>query len=227
MSQSFFIAGTDTDAGKTAVTCGLLRYFDQQGLKTAAIKPVAAGLANNVSERVSPDSVQLHAAVNTPLSYQQINPILFDIPASPNFSAAAEQQSISVKQITTAVEPLLKNTADITLVEGCGGWLCPLNDAETMEDLVMALQLPVILVVGVRLGCLNHTLLTVKAIEQSGLPFSGWIANCIDPQMLMLQENIDYLTRAIDAPLLAQVGFGECDVVKVAGLGIERAELAV
>lgn len=210
MTKRIFIAGTDTDSGKTYVTTQLLYFFAQQQQQTIALKPVASGW-QDAKTPMNDDALQLQQAASVSLSYQEVNPVLLPEPIAPHIAAAHQQQRLAVANITAQCEATLaKTAADYALIEGCGGWLCPLNEHETMADLALALKTEIILVVGMKLGCLNHTLLTVQAMLQSKAKLIGWIANRVAPNMLALEENITSLQQRIRAPLLARVDYGGC-----------------
>ena len=214
MGQGYFVTGTDTGAGKTTISCALLRAFAAQGKKVVGMKPVVAGSENGRWHDVE----QLIAASNINAAREHINPYAFDPPVSPHIAAQQAGIGIDLSVIQRAYQAL-SNQADVVIVEGAGGFLVPLNAQQTGADLARALNLPVILVVGMRLGCLNHALLTAQAILAAGLPLAGWVANGIDPQMMALEENIATLERRLDGPLLGVMPFDlEMDVHKSAGL---------
>lgn len=197
MGQGYFVTGTDTGVGKTTVSCALLRTFAAQSKKAVGMKPVVAGSENDQWYDVE----QLIAASNIHAEREYVNPYAFHPPISPHIAAQKTGVDIDFAVIQRAYQAL-SSQADIAIVEGAGGFLVPLNARQTGADLARALNLPVILVVGMRLGCLNHALLTAQAIHASGLPLVGWVANCIDPQMQVLQENIATLEQRLDSPLL-------------------------
>ncbi|MBS0496731.1 MAG: dethiobiotin synthase [Proteobacteria bacterium] len=197
MAQGYFVTGTDTGAGKTTVSCALLRAFAAQGKKVVGMKPVVAGSENGRWHDVE----QLIAASNISAARQHVNPYAFDPPVSPHIAAQQAGVDIDLAVIQHAYQAL-SSQADIVIVEGAGGFLVPLNAQQTGADLARALNLPVILVVGMRLGCLNHALLTAQAIRAAGLPLAGWVANGIDPQMRVLEENIAMLKQRLEGPLL-------------------------
>lgn len=202
--KQFFIAGTDTNVGKTLVAAGLLLAAKKHGLRTAAIKPVAAGCEKTEAGLRNDDALLLQSVITESLVYEQINPIALQAAIAPHIAAQQEKRVLSADRIAGFCRGSLRQ-ADFTLVEGAGGWRVPLNPRETMADLARILQLPVILVVGVRLGCINHALLTVEAIRSDGLPLAGWVANCVDADMPVRQENIDSLRERIPAPCLGVV----------------------
>lgn len=210
MTKGFFVTGTDTSIGKTTVSCALLRAFAAQGKEVVGMKPIAAGCENGQWMDVE----QLLAASNVNVTSQQINPYAFDPPISPHIAAQQAGAEIDLSVIHQAYLELSKQ-AEIIIVEGAGGFLVPINQHQTGADLAKILDLPVILVVGMRLGCLNHALLTAQAIRAAGLTLAGWVANCIDPQMLALAQNIATLEQWMDCQLLGVVPFeNDMDVQK-------------
>ncbi|QOJ24201.1 MAG: dethiobiotin synthase [Gammaproteobacteria bacterium] len=202
MGQGYFVTGTDTGIGKTIVSCALLRAFAAQGEKVIGMKPVVAGSENDHWYDVE----QLIAASNISAAREHINPYAFDPPVSPHIAAQQAGVDIDLAVIQRAYQAL-SSQADIVVVEGAGGFLVPLNARQTGADLARALNLPVILVAGMRLGCLNHALLTAQAICAAGLSLAGWVANGIDPQMMMLEENIATLEQRLNCPLLGILPF--------------------
>lgn len=200
MKKAFFITGTDTDIGKTYTTTMLLNYFNEQGLKTAGLKPIASGAEQTSEGLRNDDALQIQAAMSMPLPYEQINPFAFEDYVTPHLAAAP--QKLDVETTLQACQPVLDSDYDVLLIEGAGGWTVPLNYQESFADLATAFGFPIILVVGLRLGCLNHTLLTVDNIRKRQLPFAGWVVNHIDPKMEKQTENIETLERMIGcAPL--------------------------
>lgn len=214
MGQGYFVTGTDTGVGKTTVSCALLRAFAAQGKKAVGMKPVVAGSENGKWLDVE----QLIAASNFSAARTHVNPYAFDPPVSPHIAAQQAGVEIDLAVIQDAYQTL-SDQADIVIVEGAGGFLVPLNAKQTGADLAHALNLPVILVVGMRLGCLNHALLTAQAIRVAGLSLAGWVANGIDPQMLVLEENIAMLEWRLDGPLLGVCPYAhEADSQRQSGL---------
>lgn len=198
MSQAYFITGTDTEIGKTHATCALLAAADLQGLRAVALKPVAAGTdATGRNE----DVVRLMAASNVALPERTINPWLLKEPLSPHIAARQAGVEITAATIIETFH-LADERTDLLLVEGVGGLYAPLSDTLTQPELIRQLDIPVILVVGLRLGCLNHALLTADAIEKEGLQFAGWIGNQIDPALQASAENIQTLNERLNAPCL-------------------------
>ncbi len=208
MKQAFFITGTDTSVGKTYVACQLLRQYAAQGLKVVGMKPVASGREFVHGAWVQDDVQKLIAASNVVAPLELINPYCFDEAIAPHIAAEKAGVEIKIEVILSAYQAL-SQLADVVIVEGAGGFVVPLNDKETFADLVAALHIPVVLVVGIKLGCINHALLTAEAITARGLHFYGWVANCRDPQMQVENENIATLIKRLQtAPMLA-LGLGQ------------------
>lgn len=203
MQQAFFLTGTDTEIGKTFITCALLYRAQQQGLSAAGVKPIAAGTdARGRNEDVE----NIRAASNVQLRDEVINPYCFKSPVAPHIAAAEEGVSIDFSRIKSACQRACEQ-ADFVIVEGVGGFRVPLAVDRDSADLAVALALPVILVVGLRLGCINHALLTAEAIQARGLQLAGWVANSIDPAMARRAENLATLETLIAAPLIGQVPY--------------------
>ncbi len=204
--KNYFITGTDTGVGKTWATVALMRYFKKQGLSVIGMKPVAAGCDWLDGQLKNDDALLLQDNASIQMQYHEINPYAFELPVSPHL--ADQKNSMQLEVILQAYNHL-KNKADVILVEGAGGWLAPLSNQFTIADLSIALEIPVILVVAIKLGCINHTLLTYNAIKTSGIKCAGWIAMCIDPEMAMQEENINTLKNKIPAPLLGVLPYIE------------------
>lgn len=202
---AFFVTGTDTDAGKTTIAAGLLATARQQGLSTLACKPVASGSHMTAGGLRNPDALQLDSQCSIRLPYASINPHAFEPAIAPHLAAAAAGISLDCASLKSEVMQVLEQKAGLCLIEGAGGWRVPINANETLADLAMALQLPVILVVGMKLGCINHALLSAEAILADGLPLAGWVANHIDPEMSCQADNLQTLQQWMPAPCLAQV----------------------
>lgn len=198
MAQAFFITGTDTEIGKTHATCALLATAANQGLRSVALKPVAAG--TDATGR-NDDVVRLMAASNVSLPERTVNPWLLTEPLSPHIAARHAGVEITTATIIETFH-LADERTDLLLVEGVGGLYAPLSDTLAQPELIRQLDIPVILVIGLRLGCLNHALLTAAAIEQEGLQFAGWIGNQIDPAFQASEENIQTLNERLKAPCL-------------------------
>ncbi|MDE1166997.1 MAG: dethiobiotin synthase [Pseudomonas sp.] len=205
MSQSYFIAGTDTDVGKTTIAAGLLHAARLNGLSTLAAKPVASGCEVTPKGLRNADALALMAESSIQLSYEAVNPIAFEPPIAPHLAAREAGVALSVQALLGPMRDILAHGADFTLIEGAGGWRVPLSDQANLSDLAVALKLPVILVVGVRLGCINHALLTAEAIARDGLQLAGWVANVIDGKTSRLEENLATLAERLPAPCLGRV----------------------
>lgn len=208
LRQSFVITGTDTGVGKTLFSCALLRAAAQGGHSTAAIKPVAAGAISTADGLRNDDALQLQAATTFKLSYEEVNPICLEAALAPHIAAKQAGRRLVVDRIVGFCQGMLMQRAQLTVIEGVGGWRVPLNDRESFADVARQLKLPVILVVGMRLGCLNHALLTAEAIRSDGLTLAGWVANTIDPDMPARAENVETLKQQLlMVPLLADIPF--------------------
>ena len=202
MSKAYFVTGTDTEVGKTAVSCALLEAARGAGLRTAAVKPVAAGLDENGRNE---DAVQLMASMTESMEYAQVNPVALAPPIAPHIAAAQAGRNMQASRLAGICRGVIMGPADLVLVEGAGGWRVPISPRETLADLARELQLPVILVVGMRLGCLNHALLTAEAVQRDGLTLAGWVANQPGERMNCHEENLDTLRRMLPAPCLGEL----------------------
>ncbi len=201
--MSYFITGTDTGVGKTLISCALLHAFAAQGKRVAGFKPVAAGCDE---DEHNDDAKALRAASSVQLTYGQVNPYCFRHAIAPHLAALHSGVRIELARIMTSYREIAAQ-ADEVIVEGAGGFLVPLNDKKNSADLAQELNLPVILVVGMRLGCLNHALLTLRVMAEYQLECAGWVANVVDAEMPALQENIAALRERIAAPLLGVVPY--------------------
>lgn len=201
--MNYFVTGTDTGVGKTLVCCALLHAFAAQGQRVVGMKPVAAGCGED--ER-NEDVKKLRAASNVMATYGQINPYSFIHPIAPHIAARNSGVRIDFSRILTSYSELASQ-ADVVIVEGIGGFKVPLNERQDSAELAQQLHLPVIMVVGARLGCLNHALLTVAAIDACGLKLVGWVANVLDAEMPALRDNIAALEQRLPAPLLGVVEY--------------------
>ena len=203
-ASSFFVAGTDTEIGKTFVSAALLHGFARAGLRAAAMKPIASGAIERDGVLHNDDADQLDAAANVALPNDIRTPFMMREPIAPHIAAAREGIALDIGRIVDAHRHALTK-ADIVVVEGVGGFRVPLTDTHDTADLAVALNLPVVLVVGMRLGCISHALLTVEAIASRGLKLAGWVANRVDPAMLYPEENIATLKQRIKAPLIGVI----------------------
>jgi dethiobiotin synthetase len=207
MTRGVFVTGTDTGVGKTLACCALIHALRAAGAKAVPMKPIAAGAAEVGGRRINEDTLALmHAAGLGPAAEADVTPLLLLEPMAPHVAAAREQRRIELEPIRAAFLRL-RESGDFVVVEGVGGFVVPLDDDLDTVDLARMLGLPVLLVVGMRLGCLNHALLTARAIEASGLPFAGWIANHVDPRMAVPDENVAALRARLGAPLLGRLPF--------------------
>ncbi len=207
MAQAYFVTGTDTDAGKTSVAAGLLYAAKQQQLSTLAMKPVASGCAETAHGLRNSDALALMAQSTVQLPYPQMNPYAFAPAIAPHIAAQEAGVELCVTDLHQAAQVVLQHQADFTLIEGAGGWRVPISATEFLSDLAIALKLPVILVVGIKLGCINHALLTAQAIQSDGLELAGWVANVVDPNCARLAENLASLKQQMPAPCLAEVPY--------------------
>jgi dethiobiotin synthetase len=208
MTQAYFVTGTDTGVGKTYVACQLLRHYAAQGLKVVGMKPVAAGREFVHGAWVNDDVQKLIAASNVVAPLELINPYCFDEAIAPHIAAQKAGVEMKIEVIFNAYRKL-SQLADVVIVEGAGGFLVPLNDKETLADLVATLGIPVIVVVGIKLGCINHALLTAEAVTARGFHFYGWVANQLDPNMSVANENIATLIERLQAAPMLALGLGQ------------------
>lgn len=201
MTRGYFVTGTDTGVGKTLVSAALIHGFVARGFKTAGVKPVASGCEVIEGQCISADAAQLRAAANVALLPEVSNPYAFAPPLAPHIAAHRVGVEIAFSRIAQACQAAA-SVADMLVVEGVGGFRVPLSAQGDTADLALALGLPVILVIGMRLGCLNHALLTAEAIHARGLPLAGWVANSLDPAMSAMEENLQALRLRLAAPCL-------------------------
>ncbi len=203
-AQGIFITGTDTGVGKTVVAAALVRGLVTRGLRVAVMKPVASGSERTPAGLRNEDALTLMAASNVAAPYERINPYCFEPAISPHIAAKEAAITVDLARIQHNFD-LLARASDLTVVEGAGGWLAPIGPCMSIRDLALALRLPVMMVVGLRLGCINHALLTKLAIEAHGAPFAGWIANAIDPSLERPAENLETLAGLLGTPPLAAI----------------------
>ena len=205
MTRGVFVTGTDTGVGKTLAACALLHALAQRGVRAMPMKPIAAGAVERGGRWVNEDTLLLLEAAGREGSLApRVTPVLLRQPMAPHIAAQRDGVAISIPAVARAAEALARD-GDFLVVEGVGGFKVPLDERTDSVDLARALGLPVVLVVGIRLGCLNHALLTAAAIAASGLPFAGWIANLIDPAMAVPDENVAALQARLPAPLLGRL----------------------
>ncbi|MCK5714647.1 MAG: dethiobiotin synthase [Nitrosomonadaceae bacterium] len=220
MPQSYFITGTDTSVGKTLVSCALLYAFAARGRTTLGMKPIETGCVNG--EWMDVKAVVAASSVIAPREW--VNPYALIPPIAPHI--AAKQAGIEIDIVIIRQACLkLQNIAEVVLVEGVGGFMTPLNDRQDGADMAHVLDLPVILVVGMRLGCLNHALVTAQAVQAIGLQLAGWVANQIDPQMISFDENVYTLTQRLNCPLLGVLPFEQNVNAKNLSVFLDIAQL--
>ncbi len=205
-ARGYFIAGTDTGVGKTRVSCALLQAFRASGKRAAGMKPVATGAMRRHGGLISDDveRITLNSAQITARSV--LNPYIFEPPVSPDIAAEMVGICIEIDVIVAKYRQIAAETG-LVLVEGTGGWLCPIGTETTMADVAVALGLPIVLVVGLRLGCINHALLTAESIRSRGCALAGWIGNRVDPDYLLPEANLATLTRMLGAAPLALLDY--------------------
>ncbi|MFO1400372.1 MAG: dethiobiotin synthase [Steroidobacteraceae bacterium] len=223
--RGYFIAGTDTGAGKTRVTCALLRSLAACGHRAVGMKPVASGADRVQGCLVSDDVAQIAANSSKIATDLRTNTYIFEPPVSPDIAAEMAGISVDIGAIVADFSALGPH-ADRVLVEGTGGWLCPIGARTTMADVAAALGLPVILVVGLKLGCINHALLTAASIRARGCTFAGWIGNRVDPRYLLPEANLATLTRLLEAPPLAVLPYAPAEVAVPVDIHAPLADLA-
>lgn len=204
MTRGYFVTGTDTDVGKTTFAVALIHVLRQRGLKVAAMKPVAAGGDSIDGRCLNADVLALSRAADVQADLSIINPYAFVDSIAPHIAAAQMRVEINLEKIVSAYAALAAQ-ADVVVVEGAGGLCVPLNTQNNIADLAAALDLPIILVVGMRLGCLNHALLTAEVMAHRGLKWAGWVANILDPDMPALEENIATLDSGLPSPNLGRM----------------------
>lgn len=223
-SIAYFVTGTDTEIGKTLVSSALVYQCVQHGQKTGAMKPVASGADWNDGQWCNADVQALRAQMNVAIPLSHMNPYLMREATAPHIAAHKEGKKIDLAHIQTCLAEI-RSMAERVIVEGVGGFMVPLHDDVTAADLAKQLGLPVILVVGIRLGCINHALLTAQAIEAKGLMLAGWVANHVSDDMLYAQENVATLQRLLRAPLLGEVPYLEDPTAQAASAFIDMTRL--
>jgi len=206
--KGFFVTGTDTDVGKTWFSGALLHRLNQAGLETVAMKPVSAGCKWQDGQWQNDDALLLMREMSSEADYQDVNPYAFEPAMAPHL--AAEQAGVEITFATIEEKLKLLTANDQTVViEGAGGWLVPLNKTQSVADLAQSIGLPIIMVVSIRLGCLNHALLTAESIQGSGLPLAGWVANIGEREYELANENIASLQKRLKSPLIGRLPFTE------------------
>ena len=207
MPLKLFITGTDTNIGKTYISIGLLNGLNKHGYVTLGLKPIASGCDLIKGKLYNGDALELQKASSFKLKYDQINSFRFKDPIAPHIAAKRHGVELTKEAVIQKLNETFLKLADIDLIEGAGGWAVPLNDNELMADMVLSIGAKVILVIGIKLGCLNHAILTAEFIKNSGVDLVGWIANIINPDMIELDENIMALKQWIKSPCLGIVPF--------------------
>lgn len=206
MGKGLFITGTDTGIGKTTASVLLLRQLKHQGYRVAGMKPIASGCETTTEGLRNEDAVALMAQASIELPYDLVNPFSFEEPIAPHIAAHNAGREINIKTIVNNYKQIAAQV-DIVIVEGVGGWAVPINEQQTTAQMAQALGLPAVLVAGIRLGCLNHTLLTARAIQSDGVQCAAWIANHLDEDTEYKTENIDYLQKTLPCPYLGAIRY--------------------
>lgn len=226
MIKKWFVTGTDTEVGKTVASCALLQAAAQAGFLTVGYKPVASGSEITPQGIRNGDALALQRNSSVSLSYEQVNPLAFVEPTSPHIVSADEGRPIDFAMLSAGLEALSQR-GNWVQVEGAGGWFTPLSESTTFADWVAAEKLPVILVVGIRLGCINHAMLTAHAVKSAGLPLAGWIANDVVPPGKRHAEYIATLKKALPAPMLGEIPWlSELDEKTALGSYLDLSHLA-
>ncbi|QTF91491.1 dethiobiotin synthase [Halomonas sp. BM-2019] len=214
---AYFVTGTDTDAGKTLASAGLLARARRAGQTTLGLKPIASGSEATPEGLRNADALALQAqsapaadsSRDQAVAYATINPFAFAPAIAPHLAARRAGAEVQLAELTAWLRPLLALERDLTLVEGAGGWRVPLNEGEDLAELALAMELPVLLVVGLRLGCLSHARLTAEAVRADGLHLAGWIGSLVDPAFAaddaLYRDNLATLTRTLPAPCLGVI----------------------
>jgi len=223
-ARGFFVTGTDTGVGKTLIACALLHAFAARGLRAIGMKPVAAGAESPGAELRNEDVERLIAASSVRASRELTNLYCLEDAVAPHIAARRAGIEIALAPIARAYRKLA-NRSDIVIVEGVGGFCVPLNEREDTADLAVLLRLPVVLVVGMRLGCLNHAVLTAAAVEARSLKLAGWVANQIDPDMACANENVATLAQRLAAPCIGRIAFARAPRAERIAGSIRTAEL--
>lgn len=214
MSVKLFVTGTDTGVGKTHISVGLLKSFQAMGYQALGVKPIASGASWIDGQLKNEDGLKLNQASSILMDYKLTNPIVFEEPIAPHIAAEKENITLTLKEMIAKTDAILNYPCDVHVVEGAGGWFVPLNEHESIADYVIHHQMDVILVVGIRLGCISHAILTHNAILQANLRMAGWIANCIDDATVEHEEIIKTLNKWLKSPCIGVVPYGEEMVVQ-------------
>ena len=222
--KGFFVLGTDTNVGKTTIAVNLLSFLKANNYSTIGLKPISSGAQLSKKGLRNSDAMALQNAATIYLPYEEVNPFCFKLAAAPHIAAVQQACQLSLAKIMQLLHPLLKYKADYHVIEGLGGVAVPLNKTETMLDLLQALNLPVILVVGMRLGCLNHALLTYESLRKRNIPIVACVCNQIDPDMLFHEENGLFLKQLIDVPFFSFVPYQKLNALD-SDIGIDWSNL--
>jgi dethiobiotin synthetase len=206
MNNGVFITGTDTGVGKTRFTIVLMEALKKLGHQVAGMKPIASGAILNGGRLMNEDASLIMHHCSTPTDYELINPVVFELPVAPHIAASQKKELIDLEQIIASYDRLASHTEKV-VVEGIGGWRVPISTKISMVDLVRVLDLPVIMVVGLRLGCINHAILTAEAIRVDGVNLCGWVSNQLDKDYLYKQETIDTLKQQLACPHIADLAY--------------------
>ena len=204
-SKTFFVTGTDTGVGKSVVSAAILHDANEMGLTTLGLKPIAAGCDDTEDGLRNEDAVLLRRYSSIDVPYEMSNPISLSLAIAPHIAAEQEGRSINLARLEGMCKGALMQRPDLALIEGAGGWRVPINARHTLADLAKALNVPVILVVGLRLWCINHALLSAEAIRADGLAIAGWVINQVEPDMPYAEANIDSLRQRIPEPYLGAI----------------------
>lgn len=215
MNHSYFVTGTDTEIGKTLVTAALVHKLNTINPRSAcAYKPVVAGTYRNHEGKLCNEDLETYVLVQDPtIPETSICPYILDMPAAPHLVASKRGTPLELNRMVQCYEALRTQVTHV-IAEGAGGFLTPFDHHHDLSDFANCIQVPIILTVGIRLGCINHTLLTLEAIERRGLTLSGWVANCVDPDMAYPMENISSIGDRINAPLLGSIPYLPGDLQK-------------
>lgn len=205
MTKKFFITGTDTHVGKTYISVALLKAFRKKGFTTLGIKPIASGCIHNNGKLYSEDALALQEASSIALPYEKINPFAFLEPIAPHIAAKKASVELNIRLVKEKCFEAINFPADVCIVEGAGGWLLPLNDQELLSDFVLEMGFKIILVVGIRLGCINHALLTYEVMKNNNANLVGWVANIMDPNLISKDQVITSLRARLKVPCLGVI----------------------
>ncbi|AMX03997.1 dethiobiotin synthase [Microbulbifer thermotolerans] len=225
MAQCYFVAGTDTEVGKTYTTAALLASAAARGLRTAAVKPVASGCEETADGLRNSDALLLQEAMTLDLPYQQVNPFALAPAIAPHIAAREAGRRLDLGRMAGVCRGVMSAGADLVLIEGAGGWRTPLGPGAFLSQLPRELNIPVILVVGMRLGCINHALLSAEAIRRDGLALAGWVANFVGRDMARAEENLATLRSLVPAPLLGTLPFDTAADYRRAAVHLDLAPL--